>query len=150
VLGFSFTLWQVRKSRTAAERAQALAREALDRVSSRLFFTQIIDAVRNVQEVRSFCRAKDWVRAVDRCEQLRVVLAGVVDASTLHDNERERVAAAIDDLSLIGRHLEGIDQGRKSPGIPPKMMDTLDRIVVSLTRIDGRLRKLALEVDNGY
>lgn len=146
LLGFTFTLWQVRKSRTAAERAQVMAREAVERVSSRLFFTQIMTAVRLVQEVRSFCRATDWNRAVDRCEQLRIVLAGVVDDSKLHGDERAGVANAIDDMLLIMRHLEGIGQGKKSPAIPPRMMETLERIVISLTRIDGRLRTVALEV----
>lgn len=37
IFGFLFTLIQVRKSRTAAERAQVMAREAVERVSSRLF-----------------------------------------------------------------------------------------------------------------
>jgi len=146
VLGFSFTLYQVRKSRSAAERAQAMAREAIDRVSSRLFFTQITIAVRLVQEVRSFCRAADWHRAIDRCEQLRIVLAGVVDDPKLQGDDQTSVTSAIDDLLLIIRHLEGIGQGKKSPSVPARMIETLDRIVISLTRIDGRLRTAALEV----
>lgn len=146
VLGFSFTLYQVRKSRTAAERAQTMAREAIDRVSSRLFFTQITIAVRLVEEVRTFCRAKDWHRAVDRCEQLRIVLAGVVDDSKLQGDERKTVTLAIDDLSLIRGHLDGISQEKRTPTVPTRMMNTLDKIVISLTRIDGRLRAIALEV----
>jgi hypothetical protein len=149
VLGFSFTLWQVKKSRTAAERAQVIAREAIDRVSSRLFFTQIATAVRHVQEVLSFCRALDWHRAIDRCEQLRIVLAGAVDDSRLQGDERGGVTAAIDDLLLIMRHLEGIGQGKKSAMVPPRMMETLDKIVISLTRIDSRLRRTEMEVKNG-
>jgi len=146
LLGFSFTLWQVRKSRTAAERAQVMARAAIDRVSSRLFFTQITIDVRLVQEVRNFCRAKDWHRAIDRCEQLRIVLAGVVDDSKLQVDERKTVTRAIDDLLLIMGHLDGIGQEEKIPNVPTRMMKTLDRIVISLTRIDGRLRAVALEV----
>lgn len=146
VIGFSFTLYQVRKSRSAAERAQAMAREAIDRVSSRLFFTQITIAVRLVQEVRSFCRAKDWQRAVDRCEQLRIVLAGVVDDSKLQGDERKTVSKAIDDLLLIMGHLDGIGHEERSPSVPTRMMKSLDRIVITLTRIDGRLRAVALEV----
>jgi hypothetical protein len=146
VLGFSFTLWQVRKSRTAAERAQVIAREAIARVSSRLFFTQVTTAVRLVQEVRSFCRATDWHRAIDRCEQLRMVLAGVVDDSRLQDDERGAVGTAMDDLLLILQRLEVITQGKKQQTIAPRMMESLDRIVISFTRIDGRLRTLDLEV----
>lgn len=123
-----------------------MAREAIDRVSSRLFFTQITIAVRLVQEVRSFCRATDWHRAIDRCEQLRIVLAGVVDDSNLQGDERAGVTSAMDYLLLIMRHIEGIGQGKKSPTVPPRMMETLDRIVILLTRIDGRLRTAALEV----
>jgi hypothetical protein len=123
-----------------------MAQEAIDRVSSRLFFTQITIAVRLVQEVRSFCRATDWHRAVDRCEQLRSVLAGVVDDSKLQGDERPSVTSAMDDLEFITRHLEGIGQGKKAPVVPPRMMETLDRIVISLIRIDARLKIVALEV----
>src|SRR5437870_7382870 len=68
LLGFSFTLWQVRKSRTAAERAQvrksrtaaeraqAIAREAIERVASILFLNQITTAVRLAHDVRNSSR----------------------------------------------------------------------------------------------
>jgi len=90
-----------------------MAREAIDRVSSRLFFTQITIAVRLVQEVRSFCRAADWHRAIDRCEQLRIVLAGVVDDPKLQGDDQKSVTRAIDDLLLIIRHLERDRSGQK-------------------------------------
>lgn len=84
--------------------------------------------------------------AIDRCEQLRIVLAGVVDDSKLEGDERKTVTTAIDDLLLITRHLDGIGQEKRTPAVPTRMMETLDRIVISLTRIDGRLRTAALEV----
>ena len=146
ILGFGFTLYQVRRSRTAAETAQTMAREAIERVSSRLFFTQISDAVRLIQEVRTSCRAMDWHRAVDRCEQLRILLGGVVDDKKLQGDERKTVTKAIDDLLLIMEHLDGISQKGGVPTVPTRMMKTLDRIVISLARIDGRLRSVALEV----
>jgi hypothetical protein len=52
----------------------------------------------------------------------------------------------MDDLEFITRHLEGIGQGKKAPVVPPRMMETLDRIVISLIRIDARLKIVALEV----
>jgi hypothetical protein len=53
---------------------------------------------------------------------------------------------AIDDLLLIRSHLDGISQEKRTPTVPTRMMNTLDKIVISLTRIDGRLRAVALEV----
>ena len=123
-----------------------IAREAVDRVGSRLLFSQVITAVRLAQEFRALCRAKEWTRALDRCEQLRIALATLVDDSKLSSAERQLISLSLDDMSLIMRRVESIDQEKIQPTIPPKMMETLDRIVISLTRVDGRLKALMLEI----
>ena len=146
VVGFSFTLWQVRKTRTASEKAQAMAREAIERVSSRLFFNQIAVALRLAEEVASFCQATQWHRAFDRCEQLRVALAGVVDDPMLLGNESLGLIKSIDDVALIMQELERINQGKRSPAVSHGKMEILNRIVISLSRIEARIRRAALEV----
>jgi Flp pilus assembly protein TadB len=67
LLGFAFTIWQVIKSRKAAEEARVIAREAINRVSSESFFTQVGTAIRLIQELRNFSRLKQWHRTIDRC-----------------------------------------------------------------------------------
>lgn len=146
IVGFLFTLRQVRKSRTAAEKAQVMAREAVERVSSRLFFTQVTTAIRLVHELRTFCRGKDWRRALDRCEDLRIGLAILVDDSKLRDVERETITTALDDILLMMKLVEGIHQEKRSPLVPPRMLANLDEVMVSLTRIDTRLKASLLEV----
>lgn len=146
IVGFIVTVYKVRKVRKAAEKAQEITREALNRVGQQLFFTQIIAAVRIGQEIGSFCRLKQWGKAFDRCEQLRILLANQVEDSRLKDSERLFIASAIDDLSLIVRKLEEIERQEGILELPPREMESLDKIVISLSRIDGRLRNKMLEV----
>lgn len=149
VAGFFLTLREVRRARTASEQAQEIAREALNRVSFRLFFTQLASSVRLVQELREACRQKQWARAIDRCEQLRVILAELVENQRLDSKERDFIVLAIDDLSLIIRQVEDIEHGKKLPPLPGRMMDALGKIATSLSRINGRLTNQTLEVQHG-
>lgn len=145
ILGFAFTIWQVIKSRKAAEEAKKIAREAINRISFQLFFTQVTSAARLGQELRNLARLKQWHRAIDRTEQLRTLLASLTEDTQLLGQEQTAMTNAIDDLSLVLRHLEGIDQGKKQQIVPPKMMESLDRIILSLSRTEGRLRNIRLE-----
>jgi hypothetical protein len=143
ILGFGFTLRQVKKSRTAAEEAVAIARRAIDDVGSRLLFTQVGTAVRLLQELRGSCRDNKWDRAIDRCEQLRIVLAGLVDDCRLQERERRNIAFAIDDMALVIKHLEGIEEAKGS--LPRGTRRKLDKIMIDLGGIDGRLKIPTLE-----
>lgn len=56
LIGFTLTLWQIRKARSAAEQAQKMAKEALERVSGRLFVGQVSNGVRLATELANACR----------------------------------------------------------------------------------------------
>lgn len=145
VLGFGFTLRQVKKSRTAAEQAVAIARQAIDDVGSRLLFTQVETAVRLLQELRGSCRDSKWDRAIDRCEQLRIVLAGLVDDARLQVGERSNVVSAIDEMALVIEHLEKVESAKGSLPFANRSRRRLDKIVIDLGGIDGRLKTPTLE-----
>ena len=149
LIGFIFTLWQIRKTRSAAEQAQSMAREAIDKVSTRLFVGQVSNGVRLSNELTTACRIDQWERAIDRCEQLRLLLASLVEDTNLTSNENNYMVIAIDDLSLILRRLEETAKGKKTAPLPVKMREALDQLTVKLGRLDGRLKNRALEIRHG-
>lgn len=146
IAGFSFTLWQVIKSRKAAEEAEAIAREAINRIGSQLIFTHITAAIRLIQDVRNFCRLQQWHRAIDKCEEVRIRLAEYVDDPKLEDREHREILIAIDDLTLIIQHIESIVRNKKPLDLEMGMEITLDNMVTMLTKVNGRMRALAMEV----
>ena len=146
IAGFGFTIWQVVKSRKAAEEAKAIAREAINRIGSQLIFTQITATIRLIQEIRSFCRLEQWHRAIDRCEEVRIRLADFVDDPKLQEREQRDISIAIDDLTLILQHIERIVQNKKVLDLEMGMEITLDNMAIMLSKINGRMRTLAMEV----
>jgi hypothetical protein len=146
VLGFAFTIWQVIKSRKVAEEAKVIAREAINRISTHLFFTQVTTAIKLIQELRNFSRLKQWHRAIDRCEEVRILLADfAVDPRLLYDEQQE-VSIAVDDLTLVMQHLENIIRDKKINELEPGMVITLDKLLSRLSRINGRIKVMSLEV----
>ncbi len=147
--GFTFTLWKIKQTRRAAEEATRIAQGAIAQVSTRLFSDQIADGVRLAFELKNTCRMEQWERAIDRCEQLRLLLASVVEDSNIKLDESNYISASIDDLGLILRRLEEITRGGRATSLSPKMREALDTLTITLGRLDGRLKNAALEIDNG-
>lgn len=148
-IGFAFTLRKVVQTRRAAEEATRIAKGAIAQVSTRLFSNRIADGIRLAFELKNACRMQQWERAIDRCEQLRFLLASIVEDSNIRPDEGAYISVAIDDLGLILRRLEGITRGGRATSLPPKMREALDTLTTELGRLDGRLRNAALEIDNG-
>ena len=149
LVGFALTLWRITQARNAAEEATRIAQGAIAQVSTRLFSNQIADGVRLASELRNICRMEQWERAIDRCEQLSLLLASVVEDSNIGPDEGDYISVAIDDLGLILRRLEEITRGRRATSLSPNMRKTLDTLTITLGRLDGRLKNAALEIDNG-
>lgn len=140
-LGFIYTIYQVRKTRQAAEKAQ----EILNRAGHQIVFTQIFTALTMGREIGNYCRSQEWNRAIDRCEQLRILLANHVKDTRLEPDERDHITSHIDELSLIIRRLGKIARKEEPPDFSQRAMESLDKIIISLSQIDGRLRTEMLE-----
>ncbi len=149
LIGFTLTLWQIRKARNAAEQAQKMAQEALDQVSARLFVGHVANGVRLATELANACRTKQWERAIDRCEQLLFLLTTLVEDRNLTREERDYAVIAIDDLPLILRQLDEILHGKRSPPLSDRARTTLSVLTVYLGRLDGRLKNIVLEIHHG-
>lgn len=123
-----------------------MAKEALDRVSARLFTGQVSNGVRLATELVNACRIEQWERAIDRGEQLRGLLAVLLEDTNLKPDESNFMGAAIDDLSLALRLFEERAKGKKKSLLPIETRVKLDRLIVFLSRLDGRLKHAALEI----
>lgn len=145
LVGFILTFWQVIRTRKAAEQARQIAQEALDRVSAGLLLGQVSSGLRFATELSGACRLEQWERAIDRCEQLRLLLASIVESMTLGSEESGYITAVMSDLKSILRRLEEIGRGEKSSPLPARMRNAVDELIVFLGRLDGRLKSAALE-----
>ena len=149
LIGFVFTAWKIIQTRRSAEEATRIAKGAITQISTRLFSNQIADGVRLASELRNACRMEQWERAIDRCEQLRLLLASVVEDSNIRLGESNYISEAIDDLGLILRRLEEITRGGRATSLTPNMQKVLDTLTITLGRLNGRLKNSALEIDDG-
>ena len=147
--GFALTLWKIRQTRKATEEGGRIAQGTIAEVSTRLFSNQVADGVRLASDLRNSCQMKQWQRAIVRCEELGLTLASVVEDSNIRKEESDCISGAIDDLGLILRRLEKIIGGRRSTPFPPRMLEVLHTLTINLERLNGRLKRAALEIDNG-
>ena len=111
-----------------------------------MIFTHVTAAIRPIQDLRNFCRSKQWHRAIDRCEEARIRLADFVDDPKLQDREQTGISIAIDDLTLILQHIESIVRDKKLLDLEMGMEITLDNMVTMLSKVNGRIRALTMEV----
>jgi hypothetical protein len=150
LVGFGVTLYKVKQVRLAAETARKELRETLDRVAARLLLSHVAAAVRLAQELRTLAREQRWHRAIDRGEQLQVLLASLVDDSGLTAQDRQFLSTAIDDVSLV---IASCDENRQAAAeedaeLPGQTVAALNTLVIRLSRLDGRLRAVTAEFED--
>jgi hypothetical protein len=110
---------------------------------------QVSNGVRLVTELSGACRLEQWDRAIDRCEQLQLLLASIVESTVLGSEESDYIAAVMNDLKSLQRRLEEIAKGKRPSPLPTKMRNALDDLTTFLGRLDGRLKSAALEIHHG-
>ena len=110
VVAFVVGIYKLKEIREEAERGRTTMRETLERVGQRLLLSNVSTASRLAQELRGLARDRNWNRAIDRGDQLRSLLASASEDAALTNDDRQAVAAAIDDIGLIVRLCErGMD-----------------------------------------
>jgi hypothetical protein len=140
IVGFGLTLWKLRAVKTEV-------REALMRANLRQLISQAATAARLAQETRSLSRDRLWTRAIDRGEQLRMILSAIIDDRALTDTERQHLATDVDDVALVVRQCER-GPGNDQYVLPSSATVSLDRLMSRLARMEGRLRNTMTEFPN--
>jgi hypothetical protein len=140
VIGFIATLWNVRRSRRAAERAEASANEARLLVRTYQSVADFSAAIAIMEEIKRLHRTGQADMLLDRYAALRKVLVGVRRLSLMIDDEKDQlIQSAIATLTSI----EGVVERSRAEGTTPnfvrlnrllsKEIDGLHSILVGLT-----------------
>lgn len=72
--GFTIALWQIRRTRTAAESAEEAANKAREAVLYVISVSDLSQASTLIEQIKELHRSHDWRRAVDRYTPLRQLL----------------------------------------------------------------------------
>lgn len=101
--GFSVSIWQIKRTRAAAEsaeRAATAAREAVLRTTS---ISDLTQAVSQIERLKELHRNQDLDRAVERYTPLRQILTAM--QARLPASEIEEIDSAIIDLIRMERDI---------------------------------------------
>ena len=74
VSGFSIAIWQIVRSRKAAEAAEIAVLATKESIAKNLTISDLVRASERIQEVRNLQRQGQWERALDRYYNLRIIL----------------------------------------------------------------------------
>lgn len=96
VCGFAIAIWQIRRTRTAAEHAEAAARAARESIFSVTSLLDLSQASMLIEQLKELYRNNEWRRAVDRYTQLRQILTRA--KSRLPEEKRDKIDDAINQL----------------------------------------------------
>jgi phosphoglycerate-specific signal transduction histidine kinase len=141
LVGFIFTLWNVIRSRRAADRAEQAVNDLKRRMT---FFNAAVDttaAIGIMEEIRRLHRAEEWAILPDRYSALKRHLL-TIRASNVALEERHRnvLATAIQTLRLIEDDIERAIANDQRPDVP-----TLNRLV---SRNIDHLHEIFVEMRN--
>ena len=101
ICGFAIAIWQIRRTRTAAEAAEAAATAARASMFSVTSLLDLSQASMLIEQLKELYRNEEWRRAVDRCTQLRQILTRV--KSRLPEEKRDKIDDAIHHLFYLER-----------------------------------------------
>jgi hypothetical protein len=135
------TLWTV-------WRIKADTRRVVAKIGSQLLALQVSILVRLIADVRDAGRDLLWTRAIDRCQQARLIVVSLRDNPHLTRAERDAIRKADDDLRMIVQYIENnrLPPTTKSGNLPDQKKLALDRMVTLIGSIQGRLQNSAMEV----
>jgi hypothetical protein len=141
LIGFAATLWSV-------WRVKKDTRTVVGRVSGQLLSVEITVLLRLITDVRDAGRDGNWLRAIDRAQQARLIMVTLWHNPHLLRQEQDAFRAADDDLRLVVQYIENsrLPAGAPAENLPDPKKLALDRMVTTLGDIQGRLRGTTMEV----
>jgi hypothetical protein len=131
LIGIGVTLWQVVKSRSAAE----AAKKSVDRASRKFYTFKLSRATKLSSELPQLLRTDKKVLAIDRAEALSDLISEILEDTSLPEAERHYLRSAIEDLHRIARSLNEDNE------ITPAMADFAQALRSRLRGIRANLRK---------
>ena len=105
--GFYLTLRNVRRSEQAANRAEAAAKDAVDKIKLFDSVSGFSSALSILEEIKRLHRNDAWEVVLDRYAALKRILVEVrVSNTTLSENQNKSIQRAITNLSAMEKAVE--------------------------------------------
>lgn len=141
LIGFAATLWSVWRIKEATRRA-------VRNIGMQLLSVETTILLRPITEARDAGREKLWPRAIDRCQQARLIAVTLCRSPHLLKDERDALRKADDDLRIVVQYIESnrLTSDALPLNLPDAKKRALDRMVTMLGGIQGRLQASAMEV----
>lgn len=143
IVGFGFTLYGVKRSRSAAESASTAAKEAKDAILRTETISNFSSAVTVMEEVKRLHRAEAWEIMPDRYSFLRKSLISIMSThDDLTDEHRTLIQSAVVQFRELESSVETYLANKKSSPNSAK----LNKIVTAqIDKLDEVLNKIKSE-----
>lgn len=139
--GFWIAIWQIRRTRTAAQAAEGAARETRGSLARNLTLGDLSGAREQIQRLKETHRAGEWQRALFTYPLLRRALADIrTRHGSLQAPHRQGIQTGIQELSLMEDEVE-----RQASDVPSSI--AFDRFNRNLTAVETLLNELMSELE---
>lgn len=140
LVGFTATIFNVAKSRTAAQRAEEAAVEAKNRIMFYDTLSNVADAVSAMEEIKRHQREENWKLLLERYSYVRKLLIGIrVTHPRLTDDQQSALQGAI--KYLYDAEIS-IEQALRKDDIP----DNASRITALMSKHLDNVRQVLAEL----
>ena len=130
--GFTFTIWFVRQSKTAAKAAKDAAEGARKDMRRVLVLTDLATAIAVTEEIMRLQRQNAWLVAVDRYTRLRQLLVNLHSQNqALPGKQKRLIQGVISQIAVMQETLEADLHAKSQPNTPrlhAVMADQLDAL----------------------
>jgi hypothetical protein len=145
ITGFVVTVWNVRRSKSAAERAEAAADQTRRMIRGYETVSEFSAAIAIMEEIKRLHRVGQVDMLLDRYATLRKVLIGVRKLSpSISENMDVKIQSAVTTLATMEDYVEKSRSEGSSPNfvrlnrLLSRDIDDLHAILVDMTAAGGR------------
>jgi len=143
IMGFGLTI----ASSRAARKAAVSARESVIQVKSQLLSNELATCIQTIKNRLRNLQDKAWGLATQSCVEAEVQLSRVASYLEFNSEELSRHSRAVDDLRLIHDQIERVRREKQGGQLGPQAHSKLNDIVLTLSRMDARLKSRAREFE---
>lgn len=139
LVGFVVTLLGIFRSRQAAERAEAAAKDARESIKSLDTVVDFAAAVSLLEEIKRLQRQRQWTILPDRYAYIRKILVTLRTSSrSLSDEHQSVIQEAITNLTLIENQVEKLLESPdqlKAARFNARLSESIDQLVIILEEL---------------
>lgn len=145
LIGFGVTLWNVRRSRRAAQSAERASEQVLERVRFYDLMTDVARAITLMDEIKRLHRLGDWKLVIERYGELKKILITVRDTPLgLTDEQLSNLRDGVVTIGKMEKRVEKVLDANAEPPVVHRMnadiarhIELLQELLVSIRQRDG-------------